>query len=47
MAALTDYLENKIVDWLLRGQSYPPPATSHTIRAQWDEESDIKGHQRK
>lgn len=27
MAALTDYLENKIVDWLLRGQSYTPPAT--------------------
>ena len=27
MAALTDYLENKIIDWLLRAQSYTPPAT--------------------
>lgn len=27
MGAMTDYLENKIMDWLLRGQSYTPPAT--------------------
>jgi hypothetical protein len=27
MAAMTDYLENKIVDWLLRGQTFTPPAT--------------------
>jgi hypothetical protein len=27
MAAMTDYLENKLVDWLLRGQSFTPPAT--------------------
>lgn len=27
MAALSNYLENKIVDWLLRGQAYTPPAT--------------------
>jgi hypothetical protein len=27
MAAMTDYLENKIIDWLLRGQSFTPPAT--------------------
>src|SRR4051794_41047719 len=27
MAAMSDYLENKIIDWLLRGQSYTPPAT--------------------
>lgn len=27
MAALTDYLENKIIDWMLRGQAYTPPAT--------------------
>ena len=26
-AALTDYAENKIVDWLLRGQTFTPPAT--------------------
>lgn len=25
MSALSDYLENKIVDFLLRGQSFPPP----------------------
>lgn len=29
MAAMTDYLENKIIDWLLRGQAYTPPATSY------------------
>lgn len=27
MAAMTDYLENKILDWLLRGQTFTPPAT--------------------
>jgi hypothetical protein len=27
MAAKSDYLENKIIDWLFRGQSYTPPAT--------------------
>ena len=29
MAALTDYLENKIVDWLLRAQAFAPPVTSY------------------
>lgn len=27
MSALSDYLENKILDWLLRGQTFSPPAT--------------------
>lgn len=27
MAALSDYLENKLVDWLLRGQTFTPPTT--------------------
>lgn len=27
MSAMTDYLENKLIDWLLRGQSFTPPAT--------------------
>lgn len=27
--AFSDYLENKIVDWLLRGQSFTPPATTY------------------
>lgn len=27
MAALSNYLENKVIDWLLRGQSFTPPAT--------------------
>ena len=27
MAAKTDYLENKIIDWFFRGQTYTPPAT--------------------
>ncbi len=27
MAAMSDYLENKIIDWLLRGQAFTPPAT--------------------
>lgn len=25
MAAMSDYLENKIIDWLLRAQSFTPP----------------------
>jgi hypothetical protein len=29
MAAKSDFLENKIIDWLFRGQSYTPPATLH------------------
>jgi hypothetical protein len=29
MAALSDYLENRLVDWLLRGQAFTPPATVH------------------
>ena len=29
MAAMTDYLENKIIDWLFRGQAFTPPATIH------------------
>lgn len=27
MAALSDYLENKIIDWLLRAQTFTAPAT--------------------
>lgn len=27
MAAMSDYLENKIIDWLLRAQVFTPPAT--------------------
>jgi hypothetical protein len=27
--ALTDYAENKMVDWLLRGQALTPPATTY------------------
>lgn len=27
MTALSDYVENGIIDWLLRGQSFTPPAT--------------------
>lgn len=27
MAAISDYLENKLVDWLLRAQAFTPPAT--------------------
>jgi hypothetical protein len=27
MAAKSDYLENKIIDWLFRGQAFTPPAT--------------------
>jgi hypothetical protein len=29
MAAMTDYLENKLIDWLFRGQTYTPPATPY------------------
>lgn len=27
MSAISDYLENKLIDWLLRGQTFTPPAT--------------------
>lgn len=27
MAAMSDYLENKVIDWLLRGQPFSPPTT--------------------
>lgn len=27
MAAKSDYLENKIIDWLFRGQTFTPPTT--------------------
>lgn len=27
MSAKSDYLENKIIDWLLRGQTFTPPST--------------------
>jgi len=29
MAALSDFLENRLIDWLLRGQTLPPPGTLH------------------
>jgi hypothetical protein len=29
MSAMSDYLENKIIDWLLRGQSFVPPANCY------------------
>lgn len=29
MAALSDYLENKMIDFVLRGQSFTPPATAY------------------
>jgi hypothetical protein len=29
--ALTDYIENKLVDWLLRGQTFTPPATNIVV----------------
>lgn len=29
MAAMSDYLENKIIDWLFRGQAFTPPTTLH------------------
>lgn len=27
MSSMSDYLENKIIDWFFRGQTYTPPAT--------------------
>jgi hypothetical protein len=29
MSAMSDYLENKLIDFILRGQSYTPPATMY------------------
>lgn len=29
MAAITNYLENKLIDWLLRAQSFAPGATTY------------------
>lgn len=29
MAAKSNYLENKVIDWLLRGQTFTPPATTY------------------
>lgn len=29
MSALSDFLENRLIDWFLRGQAYTPPATVH------------------
>lgn len=29
MAAMSDYLENKIIDWFFRGQTFTPPAGLH------------------
>lgn len=29
MSALSDYLENQLTDWLLRGQTFTPPGTMH------------------
>ena len=29
MSAATNYLENKIIDWLFRGQTFVPPATMY------------------
>ena len=29
MANMTDYLENKMLDWLFRGQTFTPPATMY------------------
>lgn len=29
MAAMSDYLENKIIDWLFRGQAFTPPVNLH------------------
>lgn len=29
MASLTNSLENSLIDWLLRGQTYTPPATTY------------------
>jgi len=27
MSAFSDYVENKLIDWMLRGQAFTPPAT--------------------
>lgn len=29
MSAMSNYLENKIIDWLLRGQAFTPPSSVH------------------
>ena len=29
MAAKTDFLENRMIDWFFRGQTYTPPASFH------------------
>ena len=29
MSAMTDYLENKIIDWFFRGQAFSPPGTAY------------------
>lgn len=29
MACMSDYLENKLVDWLLRGQAFTPPTNTY------------------
>lgn len=29
MSAMSDYLENKLIDWLFRGQAFTPPATMY------------------
>lgn len=29
MSAFTDYTENKLIDWLFRGQAFTPPATMY------------------
>jgi hypothetical protein len=29
MSAMSDYLENKIIDWFFRGQAFTPPATAY------------------
>ncbi len=29
MAAKTNYLENKLIDWFLRGQTFTPPVTTY------------------
>jgi hypothetical protein len=28
MAAMSNYLENKLIDWMLRGQAYTPPTST-------------------
>lgn len=29
MSAMTNYLENKLIDWLFRGQAFSPPVTQY------------------